>query len=291
MDSMTGFGKAELRTKLGTFVVEMSSVNNRFLETQIRQPRQFSSLEPRIRKVIAGQLTRGKLHFYMSFEEPAGAPRKYPINIEAARTYHRRLKALQKELKLSGSITLQDLLVLPEVASPPTENIDDEQVWPCVEKVVGKALRELVGMRRREGAATAKDMRIRLTTLTKLTRQVVRDSAGVVDRYREKLNKRISDMLDGPAPDQLRLGEEVALIADKADISEECTRLFSHLDQCRRTIGRKGPVGKKLNFILQELNREANTIASKCTEIDISRAAIAIKEEVEKLREQIQNIE
>ncbi len=291
MNSMTGFGKAEIKTKVGTFTVEMSSVNNRFLEIHVRQPRQFASLETKTRSLLSSTLVRGKVNVFLNFSEPDGAARKYPINVDAARAYHKRLKALKKDLKLSGDISLQDLLVLPEVASTPSEHIDDSLYWPHIEKTVKKALDEMVRMRRREGAAIEKDMKTRLKTLGDLTKKVVTGADGVVDRYREKLNKRIADLLDGPIPDKLRLEEEIAIVADRADITEECTRLYSHLDQCRQTLGSDGPVGKKLNFILQELNREANTIASKCTEIEISRTAIAIKEEIEKLREQIQNIE
>jgi uncharacterized protein (TIGR00255 family) len=288
---MTGFGKAEIKTRVGTFMVEMSSVNNRFLEVHVRQPRQFASLEPKTRSLVSSTLMRGKVNVFLSFEEPDGGARKYPINVDAARAYHKRLKSLQKDLKLSGEISLQDLLALPEVASSPAQHIDDSLYWPHIEKTVKKALNELVSMRRREGSAIKKDMTARFKTLADLTKRVVRDADGVTDRYREKLNKRITDLLNGHTPDPLRLEEEITLVADRADITEECTRLFSHLDQGRRTIAKKGPVGKKLNFILQELNREANTIASKCTEIDINRTAIAIKEEIEKLREQIQNIE
>jgi uncharacterized protein (TIGR00255 family) len=288
---MTGFGKAEVTTKIGTFAVEVSSVNNRFLDIQVRQPRPFSALEHRIRELVTAHVSRGKVHVFVNYEEPPQSLTRYTINEEAAKAYHRQLKDLSHKLKLPGEVELSHLLQLPEVSEVPFEAPEEEDVWAALGKAVEKATKAMVRMRRREGDALAKDMRARLDNLAGLSKQVVEESVKMVTRYRQKLSDRLEELLNGRSIDKVRLEEEVALMAERTDITEDCTRLSSHIDQYRRTLRKNEPVGKKLNFILQELNREANTIASKATEIDISRAAIAIKEEVEKLREQIQNVE
>lgn len=291
MNSMTGFGKAEVSTKAGVFSVEMSSVNNRFLEIQIRQPKQFAPLETRLRELIGAKLCRGKVSVYVNYFEPAGSARRYPINEEAARTYHRQLLGLKKELKLAGEITVADLLMFPDVTSAPNGEYDQKALWSGLKKAAISALKNMSQMRRREGEAIKKDLLARLTALEKLNKRIATNASGVVDRYRRKLHRRMDELLAGRSVDPVRIEEEVALAADKADISEECTRLASHIQQSRKVARSAGPVGKQLNFLLQEFNREANTIASKCTELEISRDALSIKEEVEKLREQIQNIE
>lgn len=291
MNSMTGFGKAEVSTKAGVFSVEMSSVNNRFLEIQIRQPKQFAALETNLRELIGSKLSRGKVSVYVNFAEPEGSVRRYPINEEAARTYHRQLTGLKKKLKLAGEITVADLLVFPDVVSAPNGEYDESALWKGLKKAAMKALEDMSAMRRREGEAIKKDLLTRLKTLEELNKRIAKNAGGVVERYRQKLNRRLDELLAGRSIDPVRLEEEVAMAAEKADISEECTRLESHIQQSRKVARSSQPVGKQLNFLLQEFNREANTIASKCTELDISRDALSIKEEVEKLREQIQNIE
>jgi uncharacterized protein (TIGR00255 family) len=291
MNSMTGFGKAEVSTKTGIFSVEMSSVNNRFLEIQIRQPKQFAPLETTLRELIGSKLSRGKVSVYVNFFEPEGSVRRYPLNTEAARTYHRQLTKLQKELKLAGEVTVSDIIAFPEVMSPPNGEYSEKALWAGLKKSATQALKELSAMRRREGEAIKKDLLARLNELERLNKRISKSAGGVVDRYRQKLHRRMDDLLAGRSVDPVRLEEEVALAAEKADISEECTRLSSHIQQSRKVARSAGPVGKQLNFLLQEFNREANTIASKCTELEISRDALKIKEEVEKLREQIQNIE
>jgi uncharacterized protein (TIGR00255 family) len=291
MNSMTGFGKAEVSTKTGIFSVEMSSVNNRFLEIQIRQPKQFAPVETTLRELIGSKLSRGKVSVYVNFFEPEGSVRRYPLNTEAARTYHRQLTKLQKELKLAGEVTVSDIIAFPEVMSPPNGEYSEKALWAGLKKSATQALKELSAMRRREGEAIKKDLLARLNELERLNKRISKSAGGVVDRYRQKLHRRMDDLLAGRSVDPVRLEEEVALAAEKADISEECTRLSSHIQQSRKVARSAGPVGKQLNFLLQEFNREANTIASKCTELEISRDALKIKEEVEKLREQIQNIE
>ena len=291
MNSMTGFGRGSLTDKLGMFTVEISSVNNRFLEMSVRLPRQFSTLEPRVRELLSSKLVRGKVFLYVGFDVPDDAPGKYTINMTAAKAYYRHLTALKDELGLSGVVEVRDLLNLPDIGTPSHDVFDEDLTWASLQRPIAKALNELVKMRRREGAAMAKEMGLRLTDLKGHTRQVSVYAADALDARRQKLAERVEELLGRPLADNTRLEEEIALLADKSDISEECTRLLSHIDQCRSNLKNREPVGKKLNFILQEMNREANTIASKCWDIQVTRSAIMIKEEVEKLRELVQNVE
>ncbi len=291
MYSMTGFGKAEHSGKAGKFIVEISSVNNRFLEISAKLPRQFFTIEPRVRELVGKSLSRGKINIYVGFEEAAGSPNKYLINKVAAAAYHKQLKALKKELKITSDIDLRDLLLLPDVTRPEVESVDEDLIWAGLQKVVEKSLHDLVAMRRKEGDAMGRDMKKRLAILSEQVKKVEKLTSGAVEKFREKLQKRIEELTAASAADPSRLEEEIALMAERTDVTEECTRFLSHIEQYEGTLNSTEPVGKKLNFILQELNREANTIASKCSDLNISTIVISIKEEVERLREQVQNVE
>ncbi len=291
MHSMTGFGKAEVKSKLGTFTVEMNSVNNRYLELSPRLPRQFFSLESRVREEISSLLNRGKVHIYVAFEEPENAPGRYRLNKAAARAYYQQLEDIHKELGIVHEISLQDLLILPDVTNPERVSVDDDEFWPPLQKAISAAVKAMIRMRKREGEALAKDMRQRLKKIEDLTREVEAVAPQMTQAYRDKIRTRIQQLMDAPVPDQDRLEEEIALHAEKTDVTEECVRLRSHIVEYRRTVGLKEPVGKRLNFILQEMNREANTIASKTSLPEIASTVISIKEEIERLREQVQNVE
>ena len=290
MNSMTGFGKAEKKTVLGTFVVEISTVNNRYLEISPRLPRQFFSFEYKIREMLKTTLSRGKINIYVGFDESNGEG-SYTINKDAATAYLKQLNGIKKQLKLGGEITINDLILLPDVTKVDMDQIDEDKAWQNLEKVIKAALADLLKMRQTEGAVLAADMTGRLKTLEKEINKIEKQTGTAVKKQREKLYKRVNELLDKPLPDNIRIEEEIVVIAERTDISEECIRFRSHLDQYRQALKLKEPVGKKLNFLLQELNREANTVASKCADINISTSVIIIKEEIEKLREQVQNIE
>ena len=291
MNSMTGFGKAELKTKSGRYTVEITSVNNRFLEISQRLPRQFFILEPKVRDLISSQLSRGKISLYVGFDDNGGTSEQYHINKSALKAYYRQLVELKKELKVNGEIDLNDLLQLPEVAKPDEVSLDDGVIWKELKQVAGKALAAMIAMRKKEGQIMARDMKKRLVILSKQTKRVKKLTAGSVVAYREKLTKRVEELLENPVPDHLRIEEQIAIMAEKTDITEECTRFLSHVEQYGETLATDEPVGKRLNFILQEMNREANTIASKSTDTTISSLVITIKEEIEKIRELVQNVE
>jgi uncharacterized protein (TIGR00255 family) len=291
MNSMTGFGKAETHTKAGDFTVEISSVNSRFLEVSTRLPRQFSLLEHKLRELVCNRLNRGKVTIFIGFEQPQNAFGKYQLSENAVKAYHRQLVAVKKTLKLGGEITLSDLLALPDIVQPEEVTGDDDLIWSGMRKAAYKAVGNLVKMRRCEGTAMAQDMKQRLKVIAGLIKEIIADSSLVVEKYRQRLSSRISELVDTSAYDPGRLEQEIAVFAEKSDISEECMRLSSHLSQYKHSLGVKEPVGKRLNFILQEMNREVNTIASKCPETKVITAVIALKEEIEKLRELVQNVE
>ncbi len=291
MNSMTGFGKAELTTKSGAFNVEISSVNNRFLEVSVRLPRQFSALEYRVRELVTSRLNRGKVFVFVGYNESDTSPGKYCINKKAIAAIAHGLREIREDLKIEGDIELGDLLVFQDVTRFDDADFDEKEIWHALEKVVTKALRGLLVMRRKEGAAMARDMRQRLKAIKQLNHYIEKCAPQLVDRYRERLKSRLAEMELSSAADPGRLEQEVAIIAERAEIAEECTRLYSHIAQYQNDLGQSEPVGKRLNFILQEMNREANTIASKASDNEITKSVISLKEEIEKLREMVQNIE
>lgn len=289
--SMTGFGRAELSSRLGMLTVELSSVNNRFLELTIRLPRQYAPLEVRIKELVSRTLSRGQVTINVMLDEADDSPDKFQINAKAARAYWRQLKALQKELHIPGELSMEELLLLPDIAKPERQGRDMDAAWAVFQKGIEKALTALAAMRKKEGAAMAADMQKRLGILRDAVAQVQKRSANAVVFYREKLAARIAELLDPSFRTSARLEEEIAMFAERTDITEECTRLLSHIDQFRDALKLREPVGKRLNFILQEMNREANTIGSKCSDFGITTLAITLKEEIEKLRELVQNVE
>ncbi len=291
MLSMTGYGKAEIKAKPGKFTVEISSVNNRFLEISLRLPRRFYSFEPRLRKLIGDAVQRGKINFFLGFDEADDSPGKYQLNASAARAYTKQLRQLKKELKLEGEVSIRDLVALPDMAESDEDAHDEDVMWPPLEQAAQKALKALVTMRHKEGKAMAHSMIEGLKIIDKHVKQVELKSHGAVEKYREKLTQRIDELMEKQVPDRLRLEEEIAIFAERTDIAEEIARLRSHVQQFKDAVRADGAVGKRLNFILQEMNREANTISSKSAEIDVTGSAISLKEEIERLREMIQNVE
>jgi uncharacterized protein (TIGR00255 family) len=288
---MTGFGRAEIDSKFGRFTVELSSINSRFLEVVVRLPRTYASLEPQARELLNAEVTRGKVSLFVNLAENGTTTGRSLINKDLVREYHRELTKLKKELKIEGELTISDLLMLPDITRPTAAEPDQEQIWPVIQGGVTKALKALQAMRAREGKTMATDMRERLKVMTDLTADVEKSTAGAVEKYARKLTARIGELLGGQIVDKGRLEEEIALFADRTDIAEECLRFRSHISQFQQTLKQTDAVGRRLNFILQEMNREVNTIGSKASDFDISAKVISLKEEIEKIREQVQNVE
>ena len=291
MYSMTGFGRADLRTKQITVSVEISSVNNRYLECVFRLPRQLTFMEPRLKELVCGRLQRGRLNVTINYEDYGFGIDRVVLNRSLADDIHRQLLALKKRYKLSGEIEMGHFLAFPDLFKVAKAEDLEKKVWPYLQKATVKALDDLIAMRKREGANLKKDMTARL----KVLREGIKKIGGLAnknfDMYRDKLSRRINELLDKPRIDKVRLEEEVAYMTERADISEECVRFASHLAQFKSDIAQTVAVGRRLNFILQELNREANTIGAKSANPEISHLVVELKEEIERIREQDQNIE
>lgn len=291
MNSMTGFGRSEMATRFGALTVEVSSVNNRFLEVSMRLPRYLASLEPRVRELVGSVLDRGQISVFASLDDTATLPANSVIDGKLAAAYARQLRELQRSLKLSGDVTISDLTALPDVARVDRETVDLDAIWKVLKQGIDKALVQLLEHRQKEGRSMAADMKKRLSKLSKVIVDIEKQSQAAVVAYRKRLTDRVNELLGESDRENLRLEEEIVLMAERTDITEECTRFKSHIELYQSTMNQKEPSGKRLNFILQEMNREANTIGSKCSEFAISSLAISLKEEVEKLRELVQNVE
>ncbi len=288
---MTGYGRGEVDHGGVKFSVELNSVNRKQSDLVVNLPRDFAELEPRIRQTINEQLSRGRTNVLVSCEQGANGNRKLALDTALARSYHEAMRALQNELSAPGEITIGTILQAPGVMRFTEDGIDATQAWPAVEQALAAALSELIKMREREGEHLAEDLRTRLETIRDAIKEVNGLFPDVVKKYRTALLERINKAgLDLPVDDD-RLLKEVALFADRSDVSEELTRLEHHLAQFADHLGKDEPVGRTLEFITQEIFRELNTLGAKSNDAAISQRVVLCKAELEKIREQIQNVE
>ncbi len=290
ISSMTGYGRAETIVNGAKVTVEISSVNNRFCEIQCRLPKFATDLEPKVKELILSQISRGKIYYNLNWEETS-VTNLVKLNEEAAEIYFKIIKELKEKYKLKGSVEVEDILTLPNLIKFEREEIDPVKVWGLISEATLKALSQLKQMRQKEGDQLAQDLKLRSLSLEKIVREIEELSVKSVEGYRIRLKNRISELLTEKIVDQQRLALEVALMAERSDITEECVRFKSHNQQFLATLNQDGSQGKKLGFILQEMHREINSVGAKTQEAQIAQKVIALKEEIEKIREQIQNIE
>lgn len=289
---MTGFGRATTNEDNFSITVELKTVNNRFLDVNLRLSGDLQSLEPTIKRLIGNRLSRGRVDVFLQYD------RKEEINYELNRPlivgYLAAMKAMKEEFSLAGEPDLNVIARLPNVVVAEKDDAAPEFLAE-VEAVVGLALDALENMRSIEGESLLAEVSMRLDEIERRIPAIEAESAKVADEYRERLTKRISDMLAKSESqidiDQGRLSQEIAYLADKADISEEIARLRTHIEHFRSIAKEDKDVGKRLDFLTQELNREANTITSKTGNMVVKESALAIKSEIEKIREQVQNVE
>ncbi|UCD17528.1 MAG: YicC family protein [Candidatus Zixiibacteriota bacterium] len=291
MYSMTGFGRADLKTKQIAISVEASSVNNRYLECIFRLPRQLAFLEPRLKELVCCKLQRGRINIAINYEDYGFGIDKVVLNKSLADDVIQQLASLKRRYKLSGEIDIGHFLAFPDLFKVAKAEDLEKKVWPLLKRAVTRAIDEMIAMRKREGANLKKDINSRLNVLLQRIGRIEKLANKNFEMYRDKLARRINELLNKPRIDQVRLEEEVAYMTERADISEECVRFISHLRQFQGDIRQKGAVGRRLNFILQELNREVNTIGAKSANPQISHLVVELKEEIERIREQVQNIE
>ena len=292
MKSMTGYGKGMVAGEDFSVSVDLKTVNNRFLDIHLRVGTELSSLEPIIKKRITSRLSRGRVDVTVSMERASQVA--YEVNRPLIAGYVSALKQLQQEFDIGGELDINVIARIPGAIQPARNSIDD-RMTVALEQALDQALGELEKMREQEGEALKQELRARVNKIESLVPVIESAAAGLADAYRLRLQKRIGELLNRGGQlvevDPVRLAQEVAYLADRSDVSEEMVRLRSHLSQFQEALDAPGEAGKMLDFLLQELNREANTTLSKSTDLVIKEAGLAIKAEVEKLREQVQNVE
>jgi uncharacterized protein (TIGR00255 family) len=288
---MTGYGRGETDDNGTKFSVELNSVNRKQSDIVINLPRDLTALEPQIRQTINENISRGRTNVVVSYHNGSSAPRKLALDTELARSYHDAMRALQKDLDAPGEITIGAVLQAPGVMRAPEETIDSNTAWPAVERALRAALADLIKMREREGKHLAKDLIRRLKAMRKQIKEIRGLHPDVVKKYRATLLERIQKAGLPIAADDERLLKEISFFADRADVSEELTRVESHLAQFAHHLRRHEPVGRTLEFITQEIFRELNTLGAKANDAAISQRVVLCKAELEKIREQIQNLE
>jgi uncharacterized protein (TIGR00255 family) len=293
MKSMTGYGRGESAQDGFRITVELSSVNRKQAEVSVTLPRELELLEGQIRDVVYRQVARGRVNARVTLQaaESKLSARKH-INEPLAKAYATELARLAKQLKLSGEVTLDQVLRAPGVFQTDEELASAGNLWPALEKALNQSLGAMLKMREREGAHLAKDLTARIGIMRAAVEKVQKQAPITAENYRKNLLERIKSAgIENIAPDDERMLKEIVLFADRSDISEELTRLQSHFQQfedCRKA---KEPVGRTLDFLAQEMNREINTIGSKANDAVISREVVTLKAELEKFREQAQNVE
>jgi uncharacterized protein (TIGR00255 family) len=289
---MTGYGKGEASSSGFRIKAELKSVNHRYLDITVKLPRYLIYLEESIKKLIKEKLGRGKVDVFINLDFESISSLEVKVDIPLAMNFKNALSDLRDQLQIEDSIRLSNILSIPDVIRTEKKDLDEASVWETLRSAIDSALSQLVVMRESEGQQLKLDMLEKLGTIEEIVSEVKIRSPLVVEEYRKKLNERIAALLEEPAIiDQDRLAMEVAVYADKSSIDEELTRMNSHIAQFRSIIEEDGAIGRKLDFLIQEFNREVNTIGSKSSDSIIVNKVVDLKSEIEKIREQVQNIE
>ena len=292
LKSMTGFGRGENQDGIHNFNVEIKTVNHRYNDIVVRMPKHLNYLEENIKSLIKEKISRGRVEVYVGLEYIDESNLNIVVDMPLARAYKSELDRIINELNIRDEVKLSHMLALPEIIKKERKEIEEDIVWECLKISLETALDNLIDMRIKEGLMLKKDMESKISKIGENLIEIENRSPLVVIEYKEKLKARIDELLDGDLDiDEDRLNSEIAFFADKADINEEIVRLKSHSNQFLNSLNENEPVGRKLDFILQEMNREINTIGSKSEDLIISNCVVNIKSELEKTREQVQNVE
>lgn len=289
--SMTGYGRARQVLNGREITVELRGVNARFLEYSSRLPRAFAFLEDPLKKLVAARVSRGKVELSLAVQNTTAADTVVTVNWPLAKGYRDAMTALSEQLELKNDMSVSLIARMPDVLAQTAAPLDEEALWADVQAVAGQAVDAFLTMRAAEGEKLKADLLSHLDVVEQLVGGIEANTAGRVKAYSDKLYARLQELLADRSIDESRLVTEAAIFADKTAIDEETVRLHSHIAQYRDILSGDGPVGRKLDFLTQELNREANTIGSKCQDVDITRLVVELKSEIEKLREQLQNLE
>ena len=289
--SMTGFGRCEVSENNRKFTVEMKSVNHRYLDVNIKMPKKLNFFEAAIRTLLKDYIQRGKVDIFITYEDYTENNVSIKYNRDIAQEYLTYLQQMAEEFSLDNDIRVSALSRYPEVFSMEEQNIDEEGIWKTLEKALRGAAEGFVETRIREGENLRNDLVEKLNGMQSRVAFIEEKSPQIIAEYRRKLEEKVKELLEDAKVDENRLLMEVIIFADKTCVDEEIVRLRSHIETTRSTLLAGGTMGRKLDFIAQEKNREANTILSKANDLEISNCAIELKTEIEKVREQIQNVE
>ena len=289
--SMTGYGRFELLKNNVNYTVEIKSVNHRYFEFSIRTPKGCAFLEEKLKAFFAKRIARGKIEVYVGMEGGSRSNSVVAINEAVAENYVEALKTLKKKYGLSGKVSLSDVIANNDVFLIERPKMDEEEIWSAVEEAATGAVDAFIKMRETEGERLAQDVKSRCEHILNMVSEVEKNAPETLKNYRERLEKKLREVLEDTAIDEQRILTEAAIFADKIAVDEETVRLRSHINQLVSMIDSEETLGKKFDFVVQEMNREANTIGSKAQNIEITRIVVDIKGEIEKIREQIQNIE
>ncbi len=291
LTSMTGYGKGEAQQDDITVTVEIKTVNHRHIDISVKLPRTFLSLENGVRKQIGKVLGRGKVDVYVNYELSTEAQAVPVLNRELASAYHKLFSGMAKEFELQDPVSIGHIINQRDVVQIEESEIDEATLGACLSRATEIALEQLLTMRRAEGEETQLDMESRLLSAEQLLTQVVTRAPQVPIEWQVKLTERLTRIQQGVEFDPQRVAQEIAVFTDRCDINEEIARFKSHLIQFRALFNNKEPVGRRMDFLLQELNREVNTMGSKSNDAELTMSVVALKAEFEKIREQVQNIE
>lgn len=291
MRSMTGFGRAEAEKNLRKVTIEIKSVNHRFLDMNIRMPRTLLFLEDEVRNIIKSGLSRGRLEVFINYYSLSEDDKKVIPDLSFIKAYFIALKQIKSTVRVKDDVKLSHIMRVPEALKIEETQEDESALKDLITAAATDALRALIAMREKEGANLRKDILERLQLLTVLMLKIEAREPAVKEEYREKLKKRLTDLLSGTELDENRFNAEVVYYADRQNITEEIVRLKAHIDSFMKIVRNDEPKGRQFDFIVQEMNRELNTIGSKTADIEITNAVLEGKSELEKIREQIQNIE
>ena len=289
--SMTGYGRAVETVNGREFTVELRSVNNRYLDCSVKLPRTLNYAEDAVKQAVKASVTRGKVDVFIAMKAEDGEDVKISLNEAVLTGYLDAMRQMVEKFSVADDISVSTVSRLPDVFSIERPEVDEEQLLQDLLGVLAKALEGYNAMRRTEGAAMEQDLRSRSNTILELVAQVEQGNAQTVSDYRTRLETKLQEVLANTTIDESRILTEAAIFADKVAVDEETVRLRSHLQQMDAMLNAGGAMGRKLDFLLQEMNRETNTIGSKCTDVRLARIVVDIKAELEKIREQTQNIE
>lgn len=291
MNSMTGFGRAKLEKEGREYLIEIRSVNHKYSDITVKAPRNLLYLEDKIRKTVLNRISRGKIDIFVNYANYGMEGKNVIINKELAKLYIQELSALAEENDIPSGVRASEITKMPDVMNLQMEDDSSELIWTELSECLENALDNFIDMRGIEGSRIKQDLANRLQKIEENVNEISNHSTGLIEEYVVKLQERIKEILKTDVVDETRLAQEVVIYSDKCSIEEELTRLKSHIAQFQKLLESEEPCGKKLDFLVQEMNRETNTIGSKSGKLEITNLVIELKTQIEDVREQIQNIE